>query len=141
MTGIADGTIIHRPGGVQGICVAWLARDLEFTRGATSKGLVDDLRLLAARPRNVERGLHYCEFCGAESPLISRSELGEPVVQGTGEIWVESEDGVFIAPTLLIHYVEEHHYVPPLVFIDAVAKAAAARRAEHHRPGTRSSSK
>jgi hypothetical protein len=52
-----------------------------------------------------------CEYC---------SEWGTEVGMGNGEIWVVKGETLYIAPYLIIHYIEEHNYQPPEEFIDAV---------------------
>jgi hypothetical protein len=45
----------------------------------------------------------------------------KPGTMGNGEIRVLGADGVtFVAPVLILHYVTEHHYLPPPQFVDAV---------------------
>jgi hypothetical protein len=40
---------------------------------------------------------------------------------GTGELWVTGDKGViYAAPTLIVHYVEDHGYVPPAAFVSAL---------------------
>jgi hypothetical protein len=39
-----------------------------------------------------------------------------------GEIRVAGEQVVYAAPLLIIHYIEEHGYLPPAEFLEAVAK-------------------
>ncbi|MDO9352203.1 MAG: hypothetical protein Q7T55_00820 [Solirubrobacteraceae bacterium] len=49
-------------------------------------------------------------------------------MQGTGEIWIDDGDMHVVAPTLIVHYVEQHAYRPPTRFIRAAAQAADHRR-------------
>jgi hypothetical protein len=42
---------------------------------------------------------------------------------GSDEIWVPGENGrIYAAPSLIVHYVEEHNYLPPPPFIEAVLR-------------------
>ena len=127
MTTFEDLAPVASPFGA-GTAVGWLGRGVDVPRSGTPPRLVRDLEVLAARPENVMRGLHDCELCGARSPLLSSSDLGERVVQGTGEIWVEDGDTRFVAPTLVVHHVERHGYCPPARFVRAAARAADDRR-------------
>ncbi len=129
MTTLDDLATVALADGRVALAVGWLGGESDFPCSEAPDQIVADLRLLAAVPKNVQRGLHYCEFCDAESPLVSRSELDEPVVQGTGEIWIDDGDVRFVSPTLIVHYVEAHHYHPPERFRVAVARAASRRRA------------
>jgi hypothetical protein len=54
-------------------------------------------------------GVHTCELC--ENHI------------GAGQIGVLGEDVLYIAPTMITHYVEKHRYSPPAEFIDAVMQS------------------
>lgn len=73
------------------------------------------------------RGYHYCQFCpgAAEPPRVVREDMrgyeAPDVARGNGEIWLTGVDGTtFAAPVLIGHYVEDHRYLPPDGFIEAV---------------------
>ncbi|GAB3984108.1 hypothetical protein GCM10029978_092800 [Actinoallomurus acanthiterrae] len=101
--------------------VGWLGAGCEFPQSATPVDVIEKLIHLAQNPKNVMRGLHYCEFCEVESPVKVESSTGEIAWLGTGEIHVASPNGTsFVAPTLIIHYILEHRYCPPQPFIDAL---------------------
>jgi hypothetical protein len=42
---------------------------------------------------------------------------------GTGEIRVAYEGVTFAAPVLIVHYIEEHGYLPPTQFLAALEEA------------------
>ncbi len=72
------------------------------------------------------RGKHACEFC--PEPPKKRlpggiETLDYPAeILGNGEIRVRALDGkIYVAPVLIYHYIVCHEYLPPRVFIDAVA--------------------
>jgi hypothetical protein len=127
VTALNDFASIDIPGWAYGLAVGWIGEETDFEPAETPPGLIADLEVLAADAQRIQRGLHYC-WCDAESPLRSRSELGDEVVQGTGEIWVPDGDVCFASPTLIVHYVAEHRYRPPARFVEAVARAADLRR-------------
>jgi hypothetical protein len=62
-------------------------------------------------------GTHSCAFCdGPREPLPNHA------LWGSGELRVVHHDGtVYVSPSLIAHYIAEHSYVPPEVFIEAVA--------------------
>ncbi len=106
--------------------IGWLDDQHEFNRGPAPAGFTDALHRCALRPVQLTRGLHRCQLCGG-SPFeqhVARYhdlELG----LGNGEIRVRGTDGVeFAAPTLVVHYVVEHQYLPPAPFVDAVCERA-----------------
>jgi hypothetical protein len=93
-----------------GISVGWLeGDDLLHSLGNSPSELVKLLKQYEVQNRC--RGFHMCEYC---------SEWGTEVGMGNGEIWVVKDDTLYIAPYLIIHYIEKHNYKPPLEFIDAV---------------------
>ena len=51
-------------------------------------------------------GWHTCEICGR--------------ADGHGEIALEHAGARYVAPVLIIHYVERHHYLPPEPFLAAL---------------------
>jgi hypothetical protein len=51
-------------------------------------------------------GFHRCELC---REFTSHRNLGVP-----------ADDLLYVAPEMISHYVEEHEYLPPREFIDAV---------------------
>jgi len=56
------------------------------------------------------KGFHRCDFCNNES--------------GNGEYRVKGKNGKeYSSPAMIIHYIEEHLYIPPLEWIEAVLVA------------------
>jgi hypothetical protein len=46
---------------------------------------------------------------------------GGEIRVGNGEVQLAGEgDTVYVAPTMILHYIIEHHYLPPEEFIDAL---------------------
>lgn len=94
--------------------VGWLASDHPFETGPVPNRFLNILRGKAARRVNPGVSYHPCDICGS----------GDPGSRGRGEIHVYGEDGtLYIAPTLIVHYVGVHQYLPPQEFIDAVLQS------------------
>lgn len=97
--------------------VGWLAKLRRFPKAAPDPAFVEQLKRLFQHDQtrvNQTRGIHACPWCNVNI------QLGEDYL-GTAEIWVPGHDGViYAAPTLIIHYVAEHHYRPPADFVAAV---------------------
>lgn len=105
--------------------VGWLGHASKFDTGSIGEEVRDALVILAAdHDVNVMRGMHDCELCDQESPI--RVPLGDrKITLGCSEIHATAEDCiVYVAPTLVIHYLDAHRYLPPQVFIDAVLATA-----------------
>ena len=125
MTYIRDLTqyTYHSMEGDDGVlAVGWLNFHEPFEQDKTPLGLVDKLKEFPVTRKCM--GSHYCPWCiikhtsgPDESPHSNPS-----VARGNGEIWVEDVDKTYAAPLMIIHYIEEHNYLPPQEFIDAVMK-------------------
>jgi hypothetical protein len=113
----------YSPSGIDMVNVGWLGHGSAYPIGSVDARVLAELLNRAADPVNVMRGLHDCEFCDEESPIRIPAAVGihERISLGTGEIHVVGEDGVvYAAPTLIVHYIERHGYMPPDVFMDAL---------------------
>lgn len=102
--------------------IGWLSADQSFAVGDVSGAFVSRLRLLcsqweAGAPQlcwAVAAGRHTCEICGQ--------------FRSTGNIGVPAGQLLFVAPEMVLHYVEAHRYQPPEEFVAAVIAC--------HVPGT-----
>jgi hypothetical protein len=112
-----------RWGGVRGAQnVGWLALGHSFE---TEQALESDLDLLWAHCKvavHATRGLHPCAFCSdwiSDGFRVMRN--GETLMLGYSEIRVIGPSGQsYAAPSLIFHYVNEHRYKPPNVFLSAL---------------------
>ena len=103
--------------------VGWLGHDYGFPTGHPADEVVEQLIIRAAEQVNVMRGTHDCPFCDEESPIRILSPLVPKgwVSLGMGEIHVQGLNRVvFAAPTLVIHYITAHQYLPPEPFLVAL---------------------
>lgn len=113
--------------------VGWLDIAEPYDRGPVPEGFAGCLdRPIEKARTNLTRGSHACPFCLAEirdsatAPLDGKAviaALRERAALGNGEIVVTGADGVCLAaPVLVLHYVEQHGYRPPAVFVEAVMR-------------------
>jgi hypothetical protein len=113
---------VYLPAGLQLLAVGWL-EEAGFTTGAVPEACIE--ALIAAYPAKIipdgTRGVHTCTFCQNELPEVEWK--GKKLdLEGYGHYLVLYEKAVYMAPALLLHYILGHHYCPPQIFIDAVAK-------------------
>ena len=110
--------------------VGWLDADHDHPRGDAPDGLLAALVARCDKRINRTRGVHFCDLCPRLTPdeyrarwndlVVFRSEYGDVDV-GNGEIHVPNGAGrVYLAPTLIVHYVGVHRYLPPREFVEAV---------------------
>lgn len=108
-----------------GLAVGWLDAARGFNTGTCPQEVRNRLVDLAARPVRLMRGYHYCQFCWAEAEPPVQAEHNphltvshDDVARGNGELWFTAPDGThYAAPTLIIHYIDDHAYLPPPSFI------------------------
>lgn len=94
-----------------------------FEVGPSVDGLVDALRALGAEPVCGYRGLFGCSLCAP----MQLEDAGPWAACGLGpyeiHIWTDSGD-LFVAPNLIVHFVETHSFKPPDRFIEAALSGA-----------------
>ncbi len=119
---------------IRTVNVGWLARDKPFPVGETSSAFRINLLRFCQDEYvvHIARGFHVCEFCDLPADRWYR-ERQMPVEShthwlsiGDGEIRVAGKTLVYAAPTLIYHYVVDHHYSPPQEFLDAVLNPVAS---------------
>jgi len=114
--------------------VGWLDDCHPINRGTPPPAFADALRKWSLHGKaNQMRGFQLCRLCRLEGRQLEGYQQieitveGQKVYLGSAEIWVPSSDGtIFAAPNLIVHYVEDHSYLPPSRFIDAVLRPVPA---------------
>jgi hypothetical protein len=110
--------------------VGWLDRSVTFPTGEVSGEAKTALLDLVGDYEGATRGLHYCHFCDAESPILihhAPADRGR-VFLGMSEIRPRRNGVTYAAPSLIIHYIDEHGYLPPAEFLEAAIETAQARK-------------
>jgi hypothetical protein len=117
------------PDGLRAVAVGWLEPGHAYAQGPSDETFVSLLFEACTDHATARmRGWHGCGFCvqtgkGDAMGSLTFSRDGRAAVLGDAEIRVVAEDGkVFVAPTLILHYVVEHSYQPPGEFVQAVSR-------------------
>lgn len=87
--------------------VGWLDAEHSFSVVTPDEHLIAKLELYCQHPVHQTFGIHLCDLCK------NASGFAEIRVFGRGE-------RTYAAPTLIKHYVAEHHYRPPDEFLQAL---------------------
>jgi len=96
------------------VTIGWLERDYHFSTGETPTAFAEKLLDLCDNSIYRIRSNYVCDLC---TKLDSQA-----IVEA--EIWVPGkENKIYVAPSLIYHYVTEHQYRPPDEFIEAVQLA------------------
>jgi hypothetical protein len=106
--------------------VGWLDAFHSFNVGDVSPSFLSTLRAIVAETFpcvdvhvNRMRSVHPCNLCGEENlPLIDYR--GRKYNLGMSEIWIPGEGLWYAAPSMVLHYIEAHHYSAPQEFVVAV---------------------
>ena len=132
------------------VFIGWLDRDFQSTSTVDPVFLSSLIKLFFSEKReryirNIERCINLCPICNATvyldskgkffasftdaQELATRKSLVEGSldwdVLGHAEFWVPKDDGsYYVSPSLLLHYIETHNYVPPQEYIDRVIELA-----------------
>ena len=122
----------YYPGGPEALAIGWLDASQAFATGICPRDVRDRLDELSREPVRLMRGYHYCQFCWDTAPRPTHLKpdlrlMEEPhVARGNGEIRITAPHGTnYVAPALVVHYLDEHGYLPPLAFIAAVREGSA----------------
>jgi hypothetical protein len=128
------------------LAVGWLSVEHPFPRGSFPAELLHRLATLAGQPAYCYRGFHICDICPpaasfADPPASAgevmrlgkegwvkgfamglRATIGELELKlGNGEIRICGDgDTVYVAPTMIVHYILDHDYLPAEEFIQAL---------------------
>ncbi len=103
--------------------VGWLSKWTNYKKGNISQEFLDCLWEYILFPMNQNRCLFKCPLCtNLKKSKVIFTYKGAKVRVGNAEIWVFDEKmrKVYIAPDAILHYIIEHHYIPPKRFIEAV---------------------
>jgi hypothetical protein len=119
----------------QALNIGWLASSHPYTHGDVSDEFKARLWIFCRAPVNLMRGFHKCDFCSDPSfSYLSVRKGDEELGMGNGEVWICSHnDKVYVAPTLIYHYITQHQYLPPEPFIQAELTAPLPDTPEYDR--------
>lgn len=103
------------------LAVGWLEHPAVFSTNEVPLPLLSRLRTLIAQSKSQYRqygfrGTHECSLCAATS-RVSPTEAG----WSQENLFVPGAGAVYVVPGGIVHYIEEHAYVPPAAFLNALA--------------------
>lgn len=99
--------------------VGWLSASEEFPKGKVPKLAIDKLLAVMEARQDVRqmRGIYPCPICGKSKIMLQTST--RPILLGMSEIWIPAGAGkIYASPSLIIHFIMEHQYQPPQIYID-----------------------
>lgn len=113
-----------QPGATVLLNVGWLGKDCTFPTQRDQPKIREQCLDVAAKLESIGfptwtlmRGVHECDLDGC----------CENRPAGNGMFVIKSKKNdecssviCFVAPAMIIHYIRQHHYIPPQAFIEAV---------------------
>jgi hypothetical protein len=115
------------------IAIGWLEPGNEYQKGDVSKDFLNALVTLLKAPWEplMALGYHRCSFCRLKEEFSIYKDHELPL--GARNVYIIGNDQVYIAPSLIEHYIESHEYQPPLEFQKAVMLAARTRKKDYEK--------
>ena len=139
--------------------VGWLGEDHPYAQGEVSARFFERLCSLLLDPWQPAMflGGHACELCpwevspgpdpgGTFSSLERRRRVlgvrrksepisidGQLVEMGTANLWIPGDGCVYVAPSLIAHYIRAHRYAPPQTFVEAVLRCPDIHTEEYRK--------
>lgn len=115
------------------LAVGWLDSESTFTKGQVSPSFFKSLVELLVDPWQPaaiagRQPCSLCRFTGGPSEI---KYAGMTARLGAANLFVPNADQVFLAPSLIAHYIDAHGYCPPMEFQTAVANCPPMRSMEY----------
>ena len=117
------------------LAVGWLDRGVPFPKGDVSAPFFAKLVQLLVEPWQpwVSAGMHPCSLCRFTGGPGAICHRGTSVTVGSANLYVPNERVLYVAPSMVAHYVDAHDYQPPGPFVDAVLACAPMRSIDYLR--------
>jgi hypothetical protein len=114
---------LGRWGGVL-LAVGWLGAEQPYSKGEVAPAFFKALFELGRDPWQpaLALGRHRCPWCRFTGAPAHIHFEGTTMPIGTSNIFVPGETKIFVAPSLVAHYIDAHEYSPPTEFQDAVLR-------------------
>src|SRR5437763_698918 len=97
--------------------IGWLQHDQPFVSGVVDKLIYD--RLLEFLPDPWQPmmflGVHQCDLCNYDG------------ITGGNNLFIPTDEFIYVCPELICHYMNEHNYRPPDEFCRAVLECPPMR--------------
>jgi hypothetical protein len=108
--------------GPRALAVGWLDAEHDFPTGTVRPEFFSRLFELLKSPwqPSVAAGRHACPFCRFTGGPSQLAYAGQEIAVGATDLVVPAEATIFVAPSMIAHYVDAHGYAPPQAFVEAV---------------------
>lgn len=92
------------------LAVGWLSNEHKFPKGVVSSEFFKKLCDLSVDPWApiISAGGHTCELCQYDPPMFSKN------------LFIPYKNIIYVAPVAITHYIAQHWYKPPDIFVEAI---------------------
>lgn len=115
------------------VAVGWLDPAQDYERATVSSHVFEALIRLLENPWQpaIAAGVHRCGFCHFSGGPGELRYAGRTARLGTANLFIPSDQRLFVAPSLIAHYIDAHGYAPPIEFQEAVQRCPPMRSMEY----------
>ena len=123
------------------LAIGWLDVEHPFSKGAVTRELFTLLARLGTNAWQpfLTAGRHPCGFCSFSGGPTSIDLDDISVSMGITNIFIPADECTYVAPSLILHYIDAHEYAPPEVFQQAIRACPPMRTTSYlkaiHRHG------
>jgi len=112
------------------VAIGWLDEEHTYLQGEVGEDFTDKLSELLVNPWAPMSLLGFadCPFC-TESDSVTYK--GKTIQTGTLNLFIPGESFLYVAPSLIAHYIISHNYSPPSSFCEAVLRCPPMRSKEY----------
>jgi hypothetical protein len=117
------------------LAIGWLDPAHDYERAAVSSAFFEPLIRLLADPWQpaITAGFHCCAFCRFSGGPAEFRYAGATARLGAANLFVPGDQRLFVAPSLIAHYIDAHGYAPPIEFQQAVQQCPPMRSMQYLR--------
>jgi hypothetical protein len=109
--------------------VGWIDTGFPYSQGDVDEQFVAKLVELLVDPWQpaVAMGRHQCPFCRFSGGPVTFQFRDKSVSLGGNNLLVPASGVIYVAPSLILHYIDSHGYMPPEQFRRAVMECPPMR--------------
>jgi len=107
------------------VAVGWLIPGREYQKGDVKEEFFSALVTMLKKPWQpfVAAGHEPCRFCRFSNGPTKFRYMDAEISIGSTNLFVPDSGRVFVAPSMIAHYIDSHEYQPPLEFQAAVLRS------------------
>jgi hypothetical protein len=104
------------------LAIGWLQPGMQYTKGPVTEEFFHHLARLLLDPWQpfIAAGHEPCGYCRFSKGSASFKYRDMVISVGSANLFVPGNGCIYVAPSLIAHYIDSHEYKPPIQFQEAV---------------------